>query len=318
MKKSTTSIIKHIPHFLDYCKIERGLSKNTLMNYYRYLKCFIFWLKDNDKINLLSHKLTTEDIWNYRVYLVNHKNDQGKTLKKTSQIYYLIALRSLLNYFSEKDISSLPSNKVKLPKNNEQEKIIKFLNLNQIEKLLMMPNIKKLSGLRDKAILEIFFSTGLRVSELVSLTREQFSNIENEKDLELGIIGKGGHSRTVYFSERALFWIKKYLNKRKDNKKALFKSNKLKINLTSRSVERIVKKYVILAKLPLSTSCHTIRHTYATDLLNKGADLRMIQELLGHKNIATTQIYTHVTNQKLKEAHLKYHSSSELKDSSMI
>jgi site-specific recombinase XerD len=316
MEQSTLPIIDHIPHFLDYCEIERGLSKSTLINYQRCLKRFVSWLDKSDKTDLLPQDLSPDDIWNYRVYLAKYENNRGETLKKVSQIYHLIALRALLNYFLDKDITSLPANKIKLPKNDEEEKAIKFLNLEQIERLLIAPDIKKISGLRDKAILESFFSTGLRIAELVELDREQFINLVDKQSLELGIIGKGGHPRTVYFSERALFWIKKYIEKRKDDGKALFIGNKISGNrLASRSIERIVKKYVILAKLPNFVSPHTLRHSFATDLLNKGADLRMIQELLGHKNISTTQIYTHVTSQKLKEVHEKYHSSSILKDS---
>lgn len=319
MDQSNLPIIKHIPHFLDYCEIERGLSESTIMNYHHCLKRFVSWLKENNKTNLLPQELSPDDIWGYRVYLAKHKNGRGETLKKISQIYHLIALRALLNYFLDKDITSLPSNKIKLPKNDEEEKVIKFLNLEQIERLLMAPDIKKISGLRDKAILESFFSTGLRIAELVALNRERFVGLDNKQSLELGIIGKGGHPRTVYFADRALFWIKKYLEKRQDDGEALFIGRGTSGNrLASRSIERIVKKYVVLAKLPNFASPHTLRHSFATDLLNKGADLRMIQELLGHKNISTTQIYTHVTNQKLKEIHEKYHSSSTLKDSLLV
>ena len=319
MEQSNLPIIKHIPYFLDYCEIERGLSESTLINYHRCLKRFVSWLKENNKTNLLPHELSSDDVWNYRVYLAKHKNSRGEPLKKISQIYHLIALRAILNYFLDKDISSLPTNKIKLPKNGEEKKLVKFLNLEQLEKLLLAPNINKMSGLRDKAILETLFSTGLRVSELVALNREQFSNLGDEQSLELGITGKGGHPRTVYFSKRALFWIKKYLEKHKNDEEALFIGRGISGNrLTSRSIERIVKRYVLLAKLPSFVSPHTLRHSYATDLLNQGADLRMIQELLGHKNISTTQIYTHVTNQKLKEVHTKYHSGSKLKDSLLV
>ncbi|GAF81413.1 unnamed protein product, partial [marine sediment metagenome] len=172
-------------------------------------------------------------------------------------------------------------------------------------------------GLRDRAILESFFSTGMRIAELVSLNKEQFTNIKNKKELELGIIGKGGHPRTVYFSERALLWLKKYLDTRQDKEKALFIHYKAKKGsdnrLTARSIERIVKKYTVLAGVPIFTSPHTIRHSYATDLLNQGVDLRTIQEFLGHRSITSTQIYTHVTNKRLRDIHRQFHSGKNLK-----
>ena len=322
MRQSTLPIIKHIPHFLDYCEIQKGLSNTTQKNYDNYLQRFVFWLKENKKENLLPHELTSDDIWNYRVYLARHKTVKDKLLKKITQAYYLIALRAFLNYFLDKDIVSLPANKIKLPKDASEERVVKFLSLDQIEKLLLSPNLETITGLRDKAILETFFSTGLRIAELVNLNREQFTNIKDKKDLELGIIGKGSHPRTVYFSGRALSWVKKYLETRKDKEKALFIHYRARedaeARLTARSIERIVKKYAILAKLPVFTSPHTLRHSYATDLLNQGVDLRIIQELLGHKNITTTQIYTHVTNHQLEEAHRKYHSGSRLKDSLLV
>ncbi len=178
--------------------------------------------------------------------------------------------------------------------------------------------MKTPAGLRDKAILETFFSTGLRVAELVALNREQFANMRDKKDLEIGIIGKGGTPRTVYFSERALSWIKKYLNIRKDKEKALFLNYRARKDaesrLTARSIERVVKKYAILAGVPIFTTPHTLRHSYATDLLTQGVDLRTIQEFLGHKSILTTQVYTHVTNKRLRDIHRKFHSGKSLKE----
>ena len=228
----------------------------------------------------------------------------------------MIALRSLLNFFADRDITSLPAEKIKLARDASKEKSINFLKLEQIEKLLLSPNIKTLVGLRDRAILETLFSTGLRVSELVSLNVEQFNSINNKMDLEIQIIGKGKKPRTVYFSERALEWLKKYLKTRKDVDKALFLNYRSRTGserrLTVRSIERLVKKYVKIAGLPLTTSPHTLRHSYATDLLEQGVDLRLIQEFLGHSNIATTQIYTHVTNKKLKDVHREFHSGNRL------
>ena len=318
MKKSDNPILKHIPDFIDYCEVEKGLSDKTQENYQRYLQKFIFWLEKAKKVNIRPHELTPDDIWDYRLYLSRSKHYRGKPLKKISQNYYLIALRALLSYFTAKDIVSLPADKIKLPKDAKKENVVKFLGLEQIEKLLLAPNIKKLSGLRDKAILETLFSTGLRVAELVALNKEQFNNIKNKKDLELSIVGKGSHPRTVYFSERALSWLKKYLETRKDKEKALFINYRSKKGaerrLTRRSVERIVKKHTILAGVPIFTTPHTLRHSYATDLLSQGVDLRTIQEFLGHRSITSTQIYTHVTSKRLREVHRKYHSGKNLKE----
>jgi site-specific recombinase XerD/intein/homing endonuclease len=264
MKKSNVPIIKHIPDFLDYCEVEKGLSSKTQENYQRYLQKFILWLKGIKKEDLLPHQLTAEDIWAYRLYLSRFQGKNGQSLKKLTQNYYLIALRALLGYFTAKDLESLPSDKIQLPKAAGAEKTVKFLGLEQIEKLLLAADDKTPSGLRDRAILESFFSTGLRIAELVALNREQFANLNNKKDLELGIIGKGKHPRTVYFSERALEWIKKYLATRTDKDKALFihyrARNDASGRLTPRSIERIVKKYAILSGVPFSTTPHTLRH----------------------------------------------------------
>jgi len=212
----------------------------------------------------------------------------------------------------------MPPDKIELPRDARKEKTIKFLNLEQIENLLVTPNINTKMGLRDRVILETFFSTGLRIAELVTLNKEQFVNIKDKKDLELSIVGKGDVPRTVYFSERALSWLKKYLETRTDKAKALFihyRARKDAENrLTARSIERIVKKYAILAGIPVSPTPHTIRHSFATDLLTRGVDLRTIQEFLGHKNIVTTQVYTHVTSKRLRDIHRKYHGGKKLKE----
>ncbi|MGI6297156.1 MAG: tyrosine-type recombinase/integrase [Minisyncoccales bacterium] len=314
MKQSNTPIINHIPDFLDYLEVERGLSDNTQINYARYLKKFSLWLKIKKKGNLLPHELSPDDVWNYRLYLAR----SSKPLSKLTQNYYLIALRSLLSYFADKNIQSIPADKIKLPKDPKKEKSIKFLSLGQIEALLTAPDVSKRQGLRDRAILETLFSTGLRVAELTALNVEQFKNIKNLEDLEITILGKGNHPRTVYFSKRALSWIKKYLKTRANGYKALFINYRSRKDsdgrLTVRSIERIVKRYSTIANVPYFTTPHTLRHSMATDLLTQGVDLRIIQEFLGHKNIATTQIYTHVTNKKLKDIHRKYHSGKDLKD----
>ncbi len=318
MKKSNIPIIKHIPDFLDYCEVEKGLAENTQRNYDRYLRKLVIWLKKTNKEDIKPHELTSDDVWKYRLYLSRFPNPKtGKNLKKISQNYYLIALRALLSYFSSKDIVSLPADKITLPKDVRKEKVVKFLTLEQVEKLLLAPDTKNIIGLRNKVILESLFSTGLRIAELVSLDREQFANIKDKKDFELTIIGKGSHPRTVFFSERALSWLKQYLEARKDKEKPLFihyKSRKdADPRLTPRSIERIVKKYAILAGVPIFTSPHTLRHSYATDLLSQGVDIRIIQEFLGHRDISSTQIYTHVTNKRLRDIHRKFHGGKDIK-----
>jgi site-specific recombinase XerD len=299
-------IIDYLNDFLDWLDVEKGLSSKTQENYARFLKKFFDWLKINNLENLKPFELSPDHIYQYKTFL---SRKLKKALKQSTQTYYLIALRQFLNFLAEKDIKSLPPEKVKLPK-KKTEKVIHFLTLEQVEKLLEAPDTSNEIGLRDRAILETFFSTGMRAGELVNLNREQIKIKPETRDLEITIIGKGQRPRTVYFSERAVFWLRKYLETRKDKEKALFinyRGKKPGTRLTIRSLERIVKKYAILAGLPLNTVCHTLRHSFATDLLTKGVDLRVIQEFLGHKNISTTQIYTHITRPQLREIHKKYH-----------
>lgn len=317
MEKSSTPIVKQISPFLDFCEVEKGLSPVSTRNYHNFLKTFVSWLKDNRLEALKPHELKPEHIWNYRLYLSRKKDVRGRYIKKTTQNYYLIALRNLLNYFAEHDIISLPAEKIKLPKLTDKDKAIKFLKYEQVEKLFSMPDTATVEGIRDRAILEVLFSTGMRVSELMSLNMRQF-NIKDLtagkfSDQELSIAGKGGATRTVYFSERALKWLSQYLKTRQDMFSPLFinhhsDKNDKEHRLTARSIERLVRKYAIMAGLPVEATPHTLRHSFATDLLTQGADMRSVQELLGHKNIVTTQIYTHVTNPRLKEIHKKFHS----------
>ncbi len=302
-RKTQKPVKDYLPQFLDWIQIEKGLSPITRKNYAKFLDKFFEFLSLRNKEGLKPRQITPELVWQYRAWLAN----QG--LKKTTQGYYLIALRALLSFFLEREIESLAPDKVKLPKKPEERKI-QFLTLEQIERLLEAPDTTTLQGLRDRAILETLFSTGMRVSELIALNRDQIKPPKNEKELELAIKGKGGRVRTVYLSERALFWIREYLKARKDIEKPLFVNlspKKRYSRLTPRSIERIVKKYALLAGLPLYVTPHTIRHSFATDLLSKGVDVRIVQEFLGHKNISTTQIYTHITSKKLKEIHEKYH-----------
>jgi len=323
MEKSSKPIKQHLQDFLDFCEVEKGLRKNTQDNYKKYLHKFFGWLDSSKNSSILPHQLTSDHIWAYRLYLSRTPSPAtGKLLSKGTQNYYLIALRALLGYFVAKDVLSLPPDKIALAKADRGLKSIKFLSLEQIGKLLSSIEPKDDISIRDRAILESFFSTGLRIAELVSLNLEQFENLKNRKDLELGIIGKGGKPRTVYFSERALDHIRKYLEIRNDvkhaNQKALFinfRDKKADSNsrLTPRSIERTVKKYALLSGVPIFTTPHTLRHSYATDLMNQGVDLRSIQEFLGHSNIATTQIYTHVTNKRLRDIHHQFHSDPDKK-----
>jgi site-specific recombinase XerD len=310
MKNSTKPIIEHINDFLDWIDIEKGLAYKSQENYSRFLKRFLEWIEINKLQPLLPHQLTPDHIFQYKTFLSRQCLQKDKTpLKRNTQNYYLIALRSLLAYFADKDIISLPPEKIKLSKQS-QERTVNFLTLEQVEKLLSVANVSDINGLRDRAMLETLFSAGLRVAELVSLDRDQLKINENTKDLEIGIVGKGGHPRTVFLSQRAIDWLEKYFQKRVDKEKALFvthKGSKIQGRITTRTVERIIKKYVVLAGLPTTTTPHTLRHSFATDLLMKGVDLRVVQEFLGHRNIATTQIYTHVTRPQLKEIHRKYH-----------
>lgn len=324
MNNSNKPIINHITGFLEYLEVEKGSASKTQENYARYLNKFVKWLKETHREGIKPHELTPEHIWDYRIFLsrspINSKNE--KTLKKKTQNYYLIAIRNLLTYFTDKDIQCLPADKIKLAKDKVTQ-IPKFLSLDQVEKLLLAPNTSHNIGLRDKAILEVLFSTGLRVAELAALNNDQLKIKNDTKDLELGITGKGGRARTVYFSERAVNHLRDYLKTRNDNDKALFinyrpgKKDDLSpiVNrLTPRSIERILEKYSKIAGLPIMATPHTMRHSYATDLLNQGVDIRTVQELLGHQNIATTQIYTHVTNKRLRDVHRQFHSGKNLKE----
>ncbi len=317
MERDSKPIPSHLSDFLDWLEIERGLSSKSQENYARFLKKFLDWLKINNLEDLKPHELTSDHIRKYRLFLARQYIPKTrKSLKKSTQSYYLIALRSLLNYFADRDILSLPAEKIKLAK-DKGERQVRFLNLDQLEKLFSAPNISKVQGLRDRAMLETLFSTGMRIAELVALDREQIKIKPAQGELELSIIGKGGRIRTVYFSERTLIWLKKYLETRKDKEKALFINYRTKKGasrrLTPRSIEKNIKKYAILAGLPLTTTPHVMRHSFSTDLLSQGVDIRTLQEFLGHKSIAATQIYAHVTSKRLREIHRKFHSGRKLK-----
>ena len=319
MEKSDKPIVKHITGFLEYLEIEKGAASKTQENYGRYLNKFVNWLKMTNNIDIKPHELTADHIWKYRIFLSRSPTSQTKKpLSKKTQNYYLIALRNILSYFADRDIQSLPVEKIKLAKDKTGQ-IPKFLSLEQLEKLFLAPDTSHNIGLRDRAILEVLFSTGLRVAELAALNRDQLKIKLDTEDLELSIKGKGGHVRVIYFSKRAVKSLREYLKIRNDDDKALFinfrKSNSpTSRRLTARSIERMLEKYSKIAGLPISATPHTLRHSYATDLLNQGVDIRTVQEFLGHRNIATTQIYTHVTNKRLRDVHRKFHGGKNMKE----
>jgi len=317
MEQSSKPIPSHFSDFLDWLEIEKGLSSKSQENYARFLKKFLDWLKINNLENLKPHELTPEYVRKYRLFLSRqYLSNTKQPLKKSTQRYYLIALRSILTYFTDRDILSLPTEKIKLAR-DKSEREVRFLTVEQLEKLFSAPDTSTVQGLRDRSILEVLFSTGMRIAELVALNQEQFKLKSGMKELELSIIGKGGRIRPVYFSEHALIWLRKYLETRQDKEKALFINYRSKKEaprrLTPRSIEKKIKKYAILAGIPLTITPHVMRHSFSVDLLSQGVDIRTLQEFLGHKSILATQIYAHVTSKRLREIHRKFHSGRKLK-----
>lgn len=310
-------IPEYVNEFLNYCSNERGLSLKTRENYSRFLKKFLDWLQENRLSHLKPHELTLDHIQQYKHYLKqqNHTRDHSRLLKQKTQNYYLIALRAFLSYFARQNIHSLPPEKITLDK-DRSERVVRFLSLDQLERLFSVPNVTTPQGLRDRAILETFFSTGTRISELVALNREQVKSSLNSDDLELGIVGRSGKTRTISFSPRTLQWLKRYLKTRNDKDRALFINYRGPTDaprrLTPRSIEKSIQRYSLLAGLPPTTTPHVLRHSFATDLLSQGVDIRILQEFLGHKSITATQIYAHVTSRKLREVHRKFHSGHKL------
>lgn len=302
---------KLINEFLEHLEIEKNCSQLTIRDYRHYLERFLAWVLANSPIQK-PEQIDLELVRRYRLYLA--RIGEPTPLKRVTQNYYVIALRSFLRYLVKRDFKVLSPEKIDLPKTESRS--LKFLDAEQIRRFLSSPEISTPQGLRDKAILETLFSTGLRVSELVKLNHDQI-NLERR---EFGVIGKGGRARVVFLSASAVEWLKRYLEKREDDFKPLFirYSGKVdpdkdgeKMRLTARSVQRLVEKYVKKCRLPIKISPHGLRHSFATDLLIHGADLRSVQEMLGHKNISTTQIYTHVTNKQLKEVHEAFHSGNK-------
>lgn len=299
--------------FLEHLEIEKNCSRLTIRNYEHYLNVFIKYLIDTGRKSPTIEDLNAETVRKFRLFLSRQKGTKGD-MKLATQGYYIISIRSFLKWLTKNDMKVLQPEKLDVPKIRDHN--LKFLNGQEVERLLCQPLNSGKSGFRDRAIMELLFSTGLRVSELVSLNREQI----NLNTREFGVVGKGGRSRIVFISNQAASWVDKYIKSRLDKHKPLFirslKPNEIvleedKVRLTARSVQRLVKKYVRQANLPVAATPHTIRHSMATDLLLNGADIRSVQEILGHKNIATTQIYTHVTNARLREIHEKFHSGNK-------
>jgi site-specific recombinase XerD len=300
--------------FLEYVEIEKGRSLNTVRNYDQYLTRFLDYTKLKNPKDITDSIVREFRIWLNRQETKSEKGKASTTLKKRTQNYYLIALRAFLKYLARQNIESLSPDRIELAK--VPERSLDLITIEELDRLLKAPDVSTLRGLRDKAMLELLFSTGLRVSELCSLPREI-----NLKLDEMSVRGKGEKVRVVFISDDARTAVQKYLDKRDDMDDALFvqifgKNEKLAKNrdsmrLTSRSVERIIKQYAIKAGISKKVTPHVIRHSFATDLLRNGADLRSVQMLLGHANINTTQIYTHVTDTQLKKIHKQFHRKSE-------
>lgn len=307
--------------YLEYCEIERNFSPYTIKMYDFYLNGFLSFLQALLKNNEVEIKnISSENVRKYRLYLnrkvigtsVNNNSKSNRNYRTSTQKTFLVALRAFLKYLIViEKIEVLPPDEIILGKS--EGRIPKFLQDDQLKSIFSVQNVNKRSGIRDKAILLLLYSTGLRVSELVSLN---VSDV-NLKTGEFAVIGKGRKVRTVYLNETAKSALQKYINVRKDTFKPLFlrySGRELEnidedgenLRLTVRSIQRLVKKYALNAGISVDATPHTLRHSFATSLLSQGADLRSVQELLGHSNLSTTQIYTHVTNKKLKEVHKEF------------
>lgn len=299
-----------VKQYLEYLEIEKNRSRKTVENYNRYLRRFLNFLAKNSNkknANLESKDINQEIVREYRLYL-NRLESNNKNLKKITQNYYVIALRGFLRYLAKIGVKSLTVEKVELAKAPSRQ--IDIISYEDLERLLEAPRGDSIRSLRDKAILETLFSTGLRVSELSKLNRDDI-NLERG---EFSVMGKGDKIRLVFLSEKAKEALKKYLEKRGDIEEALFvsfsKSSKPKVlgRITARTIQRLIRYYALKAGISRKTTPHTLRHLFATDLLQNGADLRSVQMLLGHSSVSTTQIYTHLTNKELKEIHQAFHA----------
>lgn len=300
------SLNKLLIEFLEYLEVERNRSQKTIENYHHYLKRFLLWAKISN-----PEEITIDLVRNYRIYLNRLADEKGSELKKITQNYHVIAIRSFLKYLTKRDIKTLSAEKIEVGKNPSHE--IEFLDGDEVDRLLQSASGSDIKSLRDRAMLELLFSAGLRVSELININRDQI-NLERQ---EFSVRGKGDKIRIVFISNTAKDAIEKYLNKRTDIDEAVFihysppKADQLMADkskrLTPRSVQRIVKFYAAKAGIVKDVHPHTLRHSFATDLLANGADIRSVQTMLGHSSITTTQIYTHITNVQLKDTHKKYH-----------
>lgn len=298
-------VARAIKDYLEYLAIEQNRSKKTIANYNHYLTRLLDYAGD---INVSD--IDPELVRKWRLWLHELGSDRADELSKSTQNYHLIALRNFLKFCHKRGIEALAPDQIELARVKRSQ--VTFLDNEELQRLLTQPKTNDESGLRDRAILELFFSTGLRVSELVSLNRTHI-NLERK---EFMVRGKGQKDRPVFISQEAADWLQLYMNKRTDNLPALFVSYSGKHQaattgdyrrLTARSVQRMISRYALLAGITKQVSPHTLRHSYATDLLMNGADLRSVQAMLGHSNIATTQIYTHVTDPHLKSVHERFH-----------
>jgi site-specific recombinase XerD len=294
-----------VANFLEYLELEQNRSSKTIANYSHYLT------RLSDYAGEIKLADINEDlIRKWRLWLNRLGTNSSDELSKVTQNYHLIALRSFLRYCAKRGFSALAPDKIELARTKRPQ--VTFLTPEELERLAIQPKIETLSGLRDRAIIELLFSSGLRVSELVGLDRDHI----NLKRREFMVRGKGQKDRPIFISEDAADWISKYIDKRQDNAKPLFirYSGTKQVDtsgnfqrLTARSIQRMVARYALLAGITKHVSPHTLRHSFATDLLMNGADLRSVQAMLGHSNIATTQIYTHVTDPHLKQVHERFH-----------
>jgi site-specific recombinase XerD len=293
--------------FLEYLEIEQNRSQKTIANYDHYLTRLLDFAGE-----IKVSDIDSELVRKWRLWLNRLGTNVSDELDRATLNYHLIALRSFLKFCSKRDIQALSADKIELARTHRKQ--VTFLNEEEIARLFAQPDMAKITGVRDRAILELLFSSGLRVSELVSLDRDHI----NLKRREFTVRGKGQKDRPVFISPEAAKWIEHYIQKREDNTKPLFvrysgtKAVDLSGNyhrLTARSIQRLVARYARLAGITKHVSPHTMRHSFATDLLMNGADLRSVQSLLGHSNISTTQIYTHVTDQHLKQVHERFHNS---------
>lgn len=296
---------KLITEFLEYLEIEQNRSQKTIGNYNHYLTRLVDYAGDID-----VSEIDADLIRKWRLWLNRLGTNTSDELQKTTQNYHLIALRSFLKFCAKRDIETLPADKIELARTKRPQ--VTFLNEEEMGRLLGEPSVETEAGLRDRAIIELLYSSGLRVSELVGLNKDHI----NLKRREFMVRGKGQKDRPIFISEEAKNWLEKYLEKRTDNSNPLFirlGGNKKAdqtgnhMRLTARSVQRMVARYALLAGITKHVSPHTLRHSFATDLLSNGADLRSVQAMLGHSNIATTQIYTHVTDPHLRSVHEKFH-----------